>query len=152
VIIAGDGTHQIAAQEIGQFFKFGLKPVFIVVNNDGYLVERYTCRDPESSYNDLPKWRYHMLPAAFGCEDWYCVRVTTTGELDEALAEVNRTVRAAFIEVVTDRYSMPPYYGDSLLNPQSMSWIGHGSSRPHRRSRSPASCDPKRQSAAEHLF
>ncbi|WP_421724373.1 alpha-keto acid decarboxylase family protein [Bauldia sp.] len=108
VIIAGDGAHQIAAQEIGQFYKFGLKPVFIVVNNDGYLVERYTCRDPESSYNDLPKWRYHQLPAAFGCEDWYCVRVETTAELDAALAEVNRTARAAYIEVVTDRYSMPP--------------------------------------------
>ncbi len=108
VIIAGDGAHQIAAQEIGQFHMFGLKPVFIVVNNDGYLVERYTCRDPESPYNDLAKWQYHKLPEALGCEDWYCVKVTTTGELDAALAEANRGDRAAYIEVVTDRYAMPP--------------------------------------------
>lgn len=113
VIIGDEGAHQIAAQEIGQFYKFGLKPVFIVVNNDGYLVERYTCRDPESSYNDLPQWKYHKLPEAFGCEDWYCVEAKTTGELDAALAEANRSDRAAYIEVVTDRYSMPP--GAELL-------------------------------------
>lgn len=108
VMIGGDGAHQLTAQEIGQFYKFGLKPIFIVVNNDGYLVERYTCRDPEAPYNDLPKWKYHMLPEAFGCEDWYCVKATTTGELDAALEEAGRSDRAAFIEVVTDRYSMPP--------------------------------------------
>ena len=107
-MIGGDGAHQLTAQEIGQFYKFGLKPIFIVVNNDGYLVERYTCRDPEASYNDLPKWKYHMLPAAFGCEGWYCVKVTTTGELDAALEEAGRSDGAAYIEVVTDRYSMPP--------------------------------------------
>ncbi|MEM8953741.1 MAG: thiamine pyrophosphate-binding protein [Verrucomicrobiota bacterium] len=108
VMIGGDGAHQLTAQEIGQFYKFGLKPIFIVVNNDGYLVERYTCRDPEASYNDLPNWKYYKLPEAFGCEDWYCVRVTTTGELDAALEEASCGDRAAYIEVVTDRYSMPP--------------------------------------------
>jgi len=108
VMIGGEGAHQLTAQEIGQFYKFGLKPVFIVVNNDGYLVERYTCRDPEATYNDLPKWQYHKLPETFGCQDWYCVRVTTTGELDAALEEVNKGDKAAYIEVVTDRYSMPP--------------------------------------------
>lgn len=108
VMIGGDGAHQLTAQEIGQFYKFALKPIFIVVNNDGYLVERYTCRDPESSYNDIPKWKYHKLPEAFGCEDWYCVRVTTTGELDAALAEAEHRDTGVYIEVVTDRYSMPP--------------------------------------------
>jgi indolepyruvate decarboxylase len=108
VMIGGEGAHQLTAQEIGQFYKFGLKPVFIVINNDGYLVERYTCRDPEAAYNDLPKWEYHKLPETFGCKDWYAAKVSTTGELDAALEEVNNGDRAAYIEVVTDRYSMPP--------------------------------------------
>lgn len=108
VMIGGDGAHQIAAQEIGQFYKFGLKPVFIVVNNDGYLVERYTCRDPEAKYNDIPQWKYHKLPEAFGCEGWYSVRVTTMAELDAALDKASHADRAAYIEIVTDRYSMPP--------------------------------------------
>lgn len=108
VMIGGEGAHQLTAQEIGQFYKFGVKPVFIVINNDGYLVERYTCRDPEATYNDLPQWQYHKLPEVFGCQDWHCVKVTTSGELDAALEEVNRSGKAAYIEVVTDRYSMPP--------------------------------------------
>jgi indolepyruvate decarboxylase len=108
VMIGGEGAHQLTAQEIGQFYKFGVKPVFIVINNDGYLVERYTCRDPEAAYNDLPQWQYHKLPEVFGCQDWHCVKVTTTGELDVALAEVNASGKAAYIEVITDRYSMPP--------------------------------------------
>jgi len=108
VMVGGEGAHQLTAQEIGQFYKFGVKPVFIVVNNDGYLVERYTCRDPEATYNDLPKWQYHKLPETFGCEDWFCVKVATSGELDAALDEVNRSDKAAYIEVITDRYSMPP--------------------------------------------
>jgi len=108
VMIGGEGAHQLTAQEIGQFYKFGLKPVFIVINNDGYLVERYTCRDPEAAYNDLPKWEYHKLPETFGCREWYTAKVSTTGELDTALEKVNNGDRAAYIEVVTDRYSMPP--------------------------------------------
>ena len=107
-MIGGEGAHQLTAQEIGQFYKFGVKPVFIVINNDGYLVERYTCRDPEATYNDLPQWQYHKLPEVFGCQDWHCVKVTTSGELDAALDEVNHSDKAAYIEVVTDRYSMPP--------------------------------------------
>jgi len=108
VMVGGEGAHQLTAQEIGQFYKFGLKPVFIVINNDGYLVERYTCWDPEQEFNDLPKWEYHKLPEVFGCKDWFTTKVTTTGELDAALEEVNKNDRAAYIEVVTDRYSMPP--------------------------------------------
>lgn len=108
IMLGGEGAHQLTAQEIGQFYKFGLKPVFIVINNDGYLVERYTCRDPEASYNDIPQWQYYRLPEVFGCQGWYSVKVTTTAELDAALEEVNNNDRAAYIEVITDRYCMPP--------------------------------------------
>jgi len=108
VQIGGEGSHQLTAQEIGQFYKFGLKPVFITINNDGYLVERYTCRDPEATYNDVPKWQYSKLPEVLGCKDWYCVKVTTTGELDAALEKANNCDTGVYIEVVTDRYSMPP--------------------------------------------
>ena len=54
------------------------------------------------------KWQYHKLPEGFGCKGWYTTKVTTTGELDAAVEEVNSSDRAAYIEVVTDRYSMPP--------------------------------------------
>jgi indolepyruvate decarboxylase len=108
VMLGGEGAHQLTAQEIGQFYKFGLKPVFIVINNDGYLVERYTCRDPESSFNDLPQWQYSKLPEVFGCKDWYSVKVETTGELDAALEKINNSDQAAYVEIICERYDMPP--------------------------------------------
>jgi indolepyruvate decarboxylase len=108
VMLGGEGAHQLTAQEIGQFYKFGLKPVFIVINNDGYLVERYTCQDPESSFNDLPQWQYSKLPEVFGCKDWYSVKVETTGELDAALEKINSGDQAAYVEIICERYDMPP--------------------------------------------
>ena len=108
IMIGGEGSHQLTAQELGQFYKFGLKPVFIVINNDGYLVERYTCKDPEATYNDIPQWQYSKLPEVYGCKDWLCFKVSTSGELDAALEEIDSGEQAAYIEVVVDRYNMPP--------------------------------------------
>lgn len=86
VLFTGEGSHQMTAQEVGQFHRFGLKPVIFVLNNSGYLIERLLCQDPETYYNDLAPWNYHLLPQALGCEGWYTARVSTCGELDAAMA------------------------------------------------------------------
>jgi indolepyruvate decarboxylase len=57
--------------------------VIIVVNNDGYLIERILHEDHE--YNDLQPWRYSELPHVFGAGA-LTFRVTTEGELEQALA------------------------------------------------------------------
>ncbi len=105
ILITGEGSHQLTAQEISQFGRFGLKPLIFVLNNDGYLIERLLCKDPEAVYNDLPQWRYAQLPQALGCDNWYCRRVTTSTELDEAIREAETGDRAAYIEIITERYA-----------------------------------------------
>ena len=105
ILITGEGSHQLTAQEISQFSRYGLKPLIFVLNNDGYLIERLLCKDPEVIYNDLPQWRYAQLPEALGCDNWYCRRVTTSQELDLAIREIEAGDRAAYIEVVTGRYA-----------------------------------------------
>ncbi|HLA57797.1 MAG TPA: thiamine pyrophosphate-binding protein, partial [Puia sp.] len=40
VLVTGDGSHQLTAQEICQFDRLNLKPVIFVLNNAGYLIER----------------------------------------------------------------------------------------------------------------
>jgi indolepyruvate decarboxylase len=104
VLITGEGSHQLTVQEIGQFGRLGLKPVVFVLNNDGYLIERLLCKDPEIAYNDIAQWRYAELPAALGCEGWFTARVTTCGELDAALQAAARAESGVYIEVVTGRY------------------------------------------------
>jgi len=108
ILITGEGAHQLTAQEVSQFHRFGLKPIIFVLNNNGYLIERMLCKDPDIYYNDIVQWHYQKLPEALGCDGWFTIRVTTCGELDEAIKKAEACGTGAYIEVVTDKYAAPP--------------------------------------------
>jgi indolepyruvate decarboxylase len=108
VLLTGEGSHQVTAQEISQMGRRGLKPTIFVLNNSGYLIERLLCKDPNIAYNDLAAWRYSELPHALGCDGWFTARATTCGELDKALQQASQNDSASYIEVVTDEYAAPP--------------------------------------------
>jgi len=105
VLITGEGSHQLTVQEIGQFARVGMKPVVFVLNNDGYLIERLLCKDPDIAYNDLAPWNYTELPHAFGCDDWLALKVTNCAELDDALSRAQAARTGVYIEIVTDKYA-----------------------------------------------
>lgn len=105
ILATGEGSHQLTVQEISQFARFGLKPIIFVLNNDGYLIERLLCDEPESYYNDIVQWNYSQIPAALGCEGWVCKKVTTCDELDKVLNMIDSADTAFYIEIVTDRYN-----------------------------------------------
>jgi indolepyruvate decarboxylase len=108
VLITGEGSHQLTAQEISQMGRRGLKPVVFVLNNSGYLIERLLSRDPSMAYNDVAAWHYAELPHALGCDGWFTTRVATCGELDHALQQAGQNGTGSYIEVVTDEYATPP--------------------------------------------
>lgn len=108
VLVTGEGAHQMTAQEISQFHRFGLKPIIFVLNNSGYLIERLLCKYQDIYYNDVPQWHYDVLPEAMGCDGWFSTRVTTCGELDAAMARAETCDTGAYIEVVTDKFVAPP--------------------------------------------
>jgi indolepyruvate decarboxylase len=108
ILVTGEGSHQLTAQEVSQFRRFGLKPIIFVLNNSGYLIERLLTQNPEYSYNDVAQWQYSKLPEALGCEGWFSTRVTTCGELDQAIDKAETCGTGAYIEVVTDRYAASP--------------------------------------------
>lgn len=108
VLITGEGAHQCTAQEVSQFARYGLKPVIFVLNNNGYLIERLLCKEPEIEYNDVSQWRYTDLPKALGCDGWFTARATTCGELDAALEAASGCATGAYVEVVTDPYAASP--------------------------------------------
>jgi indolepyruvate decarboxylase len=105
VLVTGDGSHQLTAQEIGQFGRRGLKPIIFLLNNNGYLIERLLCADPDIAYNDVAPWNYAHLPHALGCTDWFTARVATCGELDLAISAASKATTGAYIEIVTDTYA-----------------------------------------------
>jgi indolepyruvate decarboxylase len=108
VLVTGEGSHQLTAQEVTQFGRRGLKPIIFVLNNNGYLIERLLCANPDIAYNDVASWDYAALPEALGCTGWYTARVTTCKELDEAMVRARNHDGAAYIEVVTDTYAASP--------------------------------------------
>ena len=76
ILITGEGSHQMTAQEISQFGRRGLRPIVFVLNNSGYLSERMLCKDMTLAYNDIAAWNYAELPHAVGCQGWFNARVT----------------------------------------------------------------------------
>jgi indolepyruvate decarboxylase len=117
ILVTGEGSHQLTAQEICQFARRDLHPIVFVLNNNGYLIERLLCVDPDIAYNDVASWNYTALPSALGCQGWFTARVSTCGELDDAMAEAGRHHSGVYIEVVTDTYAAPPLaqrLGESL--------------------------------------
>jgi len=104
IVFVGDGAFQMTAQELSTVIRQGLAPVFFLMNNSGYTVERVIHDGP---YNDIQGWRYHRLPEVFG-GGWSC-EVRTEGDLETALERAGRERDAlAFIEVHVDPQDCSP--------------------------------------------
>lgn len=114
IMVTGDGSHQLTANEIGAMSRNGAKPIIFVINNGIYGIEEIL--DSEyHHYNDLAPWDYHKIPVAMGCKDWFCVKVSTVSELTEALAELNNVETAAYIEVMIPKEESA-HMPDSVLH------------------------------------
>jgi indolepyruvate decarboxylase len=107
ILITGEGSHQLTANEIGNMGRYRADPIIFCLNNDGYQVERALEPYPDWSYNDLAKWRYAELPRALGCVDWVTARVETLGELDAAMQAARESKTGAYIEIIGGRMDMP---------------------------------------------
>ncbi|WP_407687537.1 alpha-keto acid decarboxylase family protein [Mycobacterium sp. HUMS_1102779] len=107
VLLIGDGAAQLTVQELGNFSREGLSPVIVVVNNDGYTVER-AIHGETAPYNDIVTWRWTDLPSALGVTNYLAFRAETYGELDDALtAAAEEQNRMVFVEVVLPRMEIP---------------------------------------------
>jgi len=80
IVLVGDGAFQMTGLELSTILKRGYNPIVIVLNNHGYTTERFL---QEGSFNDIPCWNYHCLPAFLG--GGMGLEVRTCGELDTAL-------------------------------------------------------------------
>ena len=99
ILITGDGSHQLTANEIGVMGRYGIKPIIFVLNNGAYGVE-IVLSEKGLSYDDLAKWNYAQLPSAMGCESWFSARVRTVAELDAALERAQQHDGASYIEIM----------------------------------------------------
>ena len=108
VLVTGEGSHQLTANEVGSMGRFGANIVVFVLNNEGYLIERALEENPNWTYNDLAPWRYSELPKALGCANWFAARAGTLSELDASMKAARDSKSGAYIEIVGGRMDMPP--------------------------------------------
>jgi TPP-dependent 2-oxoacid decarboxylase len=118
VLLIGDGAAQLTIQELGTFSREGLSPVIVVVNNDGYTVER-AIHGKTAPYNDIVGWSWTDIPHALGVANHLAFRARTFGELDDAFtAAGEHKDRMVFVEVILPRLEIPPLLAQ-LVGPMS---------------------------------
>src|SRR5215468_5033299 len=85
ILFVGDGSFQVAAQELSTILRHDYKPIIFLVNNGGYTIERgYLGRD--ETYNDVANWAYADLPKVFRRDtSARSFVVKTVGELQQVL-------------------------------------------------------------------
>ncbi|KAI8818041.1 thiamine diphosphate-binding protein [Fimicolochytrium jonesii] len=57
VLVTGDGSFQLTGNELSTFLRHKLTPIIIIINNDGYTIERYI-HGPTRRYNRTAMWSY----------------------------------------------------------------------------------------------
>jgi TPP-dependent 2-oxoacid decarboxylase len=107
VLLIGDGAAQLTIQELGTFCREGLSPVIVVVNNDGYTVER-AIHGETAPYNDIVSWSWTDIPNVLGVAKHLAFQAHTYGELDDALiAAADHQDRMVLVEAVLPRLEIP---------------------------------------------
>lgn len=104
LVLVGDGAFQMTGLELSTIARHGLKPIVLVLNNEGYGTERHMQDGP---YNDILPWHYSKLPELLGLgRAW---EVATEGELDRALTEaMENTETFSLIDVHLGRTDRSP--------------------------------------------
>lgn len=108
VLLIGDGSLQLTVQELGSIIRDRLNMIIVVLNNEGYTVER-AIHGPEQRYNDIAAWNWTQLPAALGAneDEILCEQVYSPAALAQVLEQVNAASRFSLIEVVLPRMDIP---------------------------------------------
>ena len=109
ILLIGDGSFQMTAQELATIIHHNLSVVVFLINNDGYTIER-CIHGLRQGYNDITNWRYLHAPALFGAaKNTYTASARTYGELTKALQdnELAEGRGLKMVEVFMDREDAP---------------------------------------------
>ncbi|MEX0578168.1 indolepyruvate decarboxylase, partial [Enterobacter cloacae subsp. cloacae] len=111
IVLTGDGAAQLTIQELGSMLRDKQHPIILVLNNEGYTVER-AIHGPEQRYNDIALWNWTQIPQALSLDPQaQCWRVSEAEQLAEVLEKVAHHERLSLIEVMLPKADIPPLLG-----------------------------------------
>ncbi|MDE3060823.1 MAG: alpha-keto acid decarboxylase family protein, partial [Pseudomonadota bacterium] len=96
--LVGDGAFQMTGMELSTCAKYDMQPIVCILNNDGYGTQRHIIDGP---FNDIRRWDYTKITEVLGYGQ--SVRVTTKGELEQALKSAAVAKDMRVIEVIIPR-------------------------------------------------
>jgi len=104
LVLVGDGAFQMTGMELSTVARFGLNPIVIVLNNEGYGTERPMLEGP---FNDLQKWNFSRIPEVIGAGRGF--NVETEEEFEKAL-EASRKHTGSFciLDVHLNKHDSSP--------------------------------------------
>lgn len=104
LVLVGDGAFQMTGLELSTIVRYGLSPIVIVLNNQGYGTERPM---QDGHFNDILPWHYSRLPDLLGHGQGFVVR--TEDELESALTQSRKdTDRFCLLDVQLDPWDSSP--------------------------------------------
>ncbi|KAL7898772.1 thiamine diphosphate-binding protein [Trichoderma sp. SZMC 28014] len=109
ILFIGDGSFQMTVQEISTMVKHNLDVVIVLINNDGYSIERFI-HGRKQGYNDIARWRYLEAPSFFGApKDTYTASAKTWSELNTILEryKTENNKGLSMFEVIMEREDAP---------------------------------------------
>ncbi|MBO5738402.1 alpha-keto acid decarboxylase family protein [bacterium] len=97
ILFTGEGSHQLTALELGSMLRYGIKPIVIVLNNNGYSIERVLSENFSDEFNDIMQMNYSKFARAFEGDVW-SIKVETQEDFDKALRVTQIMNRLCYIE------------------------------------------------------
>ncbi|KAK3314107.1 thiamine diphosphate-binding protein [Apodospora peruviana] len=84
VVMVGDGSFQVTAQEVSQMVRYKVPITILLINNRGYTIE---VEIHDGSYNRIKNWNYALLMEVFNGGDGVAkgLKADTAGELADAI-------------------------------------------------------------------
>ena len=111
ILITGEGAHQMTALEIGTILRHELKPIIIVLNNNGYTTERLLSGNPDEKFNNIMQMNYAKFARTFQGDIW-ATKVNTADDFDKALKVTQIMNKMCYIEICTEQTDAPDLITD----------------------------------------
>lgn len=103
IVLVGDGAFQMTGTEISTAHRLGIKPIFIILNNDGYGTMR---KIRDGRFNIISNWNYTKICDLIGGGEASIAQ--TKGELDGEIKAALGSNQLRVIEAQYPRDSISP--------------------------------------------
>jgi len=126
IVLVGDGAFQMTGTEVSTAVRLGLRPIIVILNNDGYGTMRQI-RD--GRFNVISRWDYGKICELVG--GGHATVTRTKGQLDMALETARRSEEVHVIDARLPRDDMSPQLRN--MTTEMARLRGAGSGKGHSR-------------------